>query len=340
MNDVVLQPVLPLPLLGLAVAVGALVCLRGLWRSRGIRGRSRWLLRAATVLVIGATCLRPTEPATLATVALSNADVYFVLDTTASMGATDGLSGADGAPATRLDDARQDLAALVDQAGGSGARAALVTFDREARTTVPLTSDTDAIVRAAALLKPEFAVASRGSSIAEATPLLFRLLSEVAEAYPDRSSVVVYLGDGEHTAEAARQSMTALAPLIQGGFVLGYGSAAGATMVATPLDPDEAPTLIVDPATGEPAVSRADAQALEAIATELELPCVVRDGGAPPRIPDPTVREVTAEGFDDMPAGSTELTWIGALATAALLLVELAATVVDLVRSGVPRRRR
>lgn len=334
------QPVIPLPLLAASLLVGALVCLRGLWRARGPAGRLRWLLRVLVLLILGATCLRPTEPAELETVALSNADIFFVVDTTASMGATDGASGDDGATASRLDDVRRDLVTLVDQAAGAGARAALVTFDREARTVVPLTTDTGAVLRAAALLRPEVAASSTGTSVTVAVTHLHRLLLEVAEAQPDRSSVVVYLGDGEHTSSEERQSMAPLVPLVQGGLVLGYGTAAGATMPATELSQGAEQALVLDPATGEPAVSRADEAALSEIADELGLPYTQRRGGEPPRIPDPTVREVAAAGLDAVPAGSTEWTWVGALALGALLLVELAATVVEIVRAGVPRRRR
>ena len=105
-----------------------------------------------------------------------------------------------------------------------------------------------------------------------------------------------------------------------------------------PGDPDET-TLITDPATGEPAVSRADGARLRTLADELGLPYVHRDGGSVPTVPAPEVRLVFGPG-GNIPAGSTEYTWVGALALVGLLLVELAATVVAFVRAGLPRRAR
>lgn len=331
MSDVTLQPLAPPVLIGALTILALAVCARGLWRGQ----RLRWLLRIAVVLVLGATCLRPTVPAAPQEVALSDADVYLAVDTTASMGATDGPDGA-----SRLDLARADALAMIDQLAGAGARVSLVTFDSEARTVVPLTTDTTAVQRAVALLQPELAAASRGSSVTVASSLLSRTLTKVGQTHPDRSTLLLYLGDGEHTAEGAPASFASLADLVQGGMVLGYGTAEGATMTAREAGAPREATVILDPATGEPAASRADSDRLRALADELGgLSYVHRDGGKVPTVPAPEVRLIFGPG-GNIPAGSTEYTWIGTLTLAGLLLVELAATLVSLLRAGLPRRAR
>lgn len=330
MSDVVWQPIAPPLLIGGLALLALAVCVRGLWRGQ----RLHWLLRAAVVVVLGAMCLRPTVPAPPQEVALSDADVYLAVDTTASMGATDGPEGT-----SRLDLARADALAMVDQLAGAGARVSLVTFDREARTVVPLTSDSSAVQRAIALLQPELAAASRGSSITEADDLLARALTTVGENHPDRSTLLLYLGDGEHTAAGEPVSLAPLADLVQGGAVLGYGTAEGAGMPARQAGERGGTTPLVDPATGQPAVSRADGDRLRTLADELGLPYVHRDGGEAPTVPAPEVRLVFGPA-GDVPAGSTEYTWVGALVLLGLLLVELVATLVALVRAGLPRSAR
>lgn len=327
-DGLVLQPVVTPVLLGIVLGAAVLVCLWSLVRSRGVAERARWLPRLLAVLAAGVVCLRPTLPGELAEAAMSDTDVYVVVDTTVSMAATDGPDGT-----SRLDLARADVVALLDQLGAAGARASLVTFDREARTVVPLTRDVSAVARAVALLQPEVAAGSSGSSVTVAGPLLNRTLSRVAQTYPDRSTVVLYLGDGEHTAQTPPASLAPLADLVQGGLVLGYGTPAGATMPARGADG----SLVLVPATGEPAVSRADADQLRALADDLGVEHVQRTDGPPPPVAAPTVRPTETE-LSGVPGGSEEYTWWAALALAGLLALDLAGTLVGLVRSGVPRR--
>ncbi|WP_066581821.1 vWA domain-containing protein [Cellulomonas timonensis] len=342
-DGLTLQPLIPVVLIAVLAALGVLMCLREAWRASGVAGRLRWLPRALIVLVLSAMCLRPTVPAPPVEVAMSNADLYFVVDTTASMAALDGP-----AAVSRLDQARTDIVAMVDEIGATGARASLLTFDREARTVVPLTTDTGAVARAAALLRPEVADASTGSSVTVAATLLSRTLANVADAYPDRATVVVYLGDGEQTADDDPVSFGPVAPLVQGGLVLGYGTAAGATIPARQVsDRSAGGELVLDPATGQPALSRADEAALTRLAGQLGLPYAHRDDSPTPTIPAPTVRTVVANAADlpaglvgAVPAGSSEHTWIGAIVLTVLLLGELFGTVVALGRSGLPRRPR
>lgn len=327
-EDLLLQPVVTPLLLGAVLGPAVLVCLWAAARARGVAERVRWLPRLLAVLAAAVVCLRPTLPGEAAQAALSDTDVYVVVDTTASMAATDGPDGV-----SRLDLARSDVITLLDQLGAAGSRASLVTFDREARTVVPLTRDVSAVARAVALLQPEPASGSLGSSVTVAAPLLNRTLSRVAETYPDRSTVVLYLGDGEHTATTPAASMAPLSDLVQGGLVLGYGTPSGATMPARGLDGG----LVLDPATAQPAVSRADADRLEGLAEDLGVEHVQRTEGAPPTVAAPTVRPSPTE-LDGVPGGSEEYTWWAALVLAGLLALDLAGTLVGLVRSGIPRR--
>lgn len=334
MTDIELNAAVPVALVAAVVVIGLAVCVRGLWSARGPVARLRWVPRVLIVLGVAVVSLRPTAPALPVYTLMSNADVWFVVDTTASMGALDG----DGAGQARLDVARADAVKLLDTLGAAGARASLVTFDSEARTVVPLTSDTAAVARAVAVVRPEVAQGSQGTSISAALPLLARELRQAAERYPERSSVVVYLGDGEQTLDAQPDSFEPLAELVQGGLVLSYGTAAGAEMRAVQVG-DAPPASVLDPATGAPAVSKADEQALVQVAEQLGVTHASSDGDPVPVVETPTVRIVSTDGGRVL-AGSSEYTWIAALVVYVLVLLDLGGAAADWVTAAAPRGSR
>jgi Ca-activated chloride channel family protein len=354
------NPVLP----GWALALVAVV-LSGfaLWRlvasrrDRALAGR--WLARLAMVALLVVIAARPTIPTDgQGPKASGGLEVYVVVDTTSSMAAED---WADGRP--RLDGVKADLQELVD--GLEGAQFSLVTFDAVAVQRVPLTTDSSAMLSAVSVLRQEVTTYSRGSSIDAAVPELEQLLADAKALNPDQRRVLFYLGDGEQTASAAPGSFDALAPYLEGGAVLGYGTAEGGRMqeffgeqptqfgdtaTGAPQDP-----ATQDPATAEPpatyiqdrsgaepadALSRIDEGALQAIAGQLGVQYLHRSADAPvgPALDGIEVGELTVE--EGEPDSAVELYWVFVIPFGALALLELYWLGAVLVELRATRRRR
>jgi Ca-activated chloride channel family protein len=334
----ILDPVLPVPLL---VVLGlALVGFAG-WRlavSRESRARLAWALRIAAVLLLVLVALRPVLPSPAVTRAQSSGglEVYIAVDTTSSMAAED---WADGTP--RLDGVKADIEAMA--AGLAGASFSLVTFDAEAVQRVPLTSDTSALGSATAALAQEITFYSRGSSVDEPVEMLAELLTEAAEENPGQDRVLFYLGDGEQTAPTEPTSFDPLASLVSGGAVLGYGTPQGAPMreFSGYADPGDPSPYIQDYTSGAPvdALSRIDETRLGAVAEQLGVPYVHRDAATSLAgvLSAFDVGEVrVGEGSE---GARTELYWIPAIPLGLLALLQLVALAgaVAEARAAIPR---
>ena len=115
-----------------------------------------------------------------------------------------------------------------------------------------------------------------------AAPLLADRLAASRKAHPNRPRLVFYLGDGEQTAGTAPEPFTKGTDLIDGGAVLGYGTAAGGKMRDHTFGADTPGPYILDKSAGyEPAMSRIDEKALQAaLPGSCSLPYVHRDGPA------------------------------------------------------------
>ena len=88
--------------------------------------------------------------------------------------------------------------------------------------------------------------------------------------------LVFLMADGENTNEAAAEPTASFAPLadlVDGGAVLGYGTPQGGTMRTydgtSNTGPGTDAPYIIDPATGEPAVSMIDEGELRTVAADL-----------------------------------------------------------------------
>jgi Ca-activated chloride channel family protein len=342
----ILVPVLP----GWAIALlGVLLGGFALWQLIARRSTPRtagmWASRLVMVLLLVVIALRPTIPTDgQGPTASGGLEVYFVVDTTSSMAAEDW-----NGDQPRLDGVKDDIVAIVDAL--PGAQFSLVTFDVVAVQRVPLTADDTAIVSAASVLRQEITSYSRGSSIDEPIAMMAELLTQADELNPDQRRVLFYLGDGEQTAEVEPQRFDVLGPFLEGGGVLGYGTAEGGRMpeffgvdphqfgepTAEPL-PEEDPFYIQDPAGGD-ALSRIDEVALETIATDLGVGYVHRDAGASvdPVLTGIEVGELVSEGGE--PDTITELYWIFAIPLGLLALLEIV-NISGAVAELLPGRRR
>lgn len=325
-----LDPVLPLWLLAAGGAALLGLCAWAAVRERG--RRAQWAARLALVALVLAAAVRPGVPQQAAgTRTEADADVFFVVDTTASMVAEDW----DGAH-PRLDGVRRDAADLAARL--PGARFSLIAFDSSAQARMPLTTDTAALRSALEVLGPELTFRSAGSSVAEAAEVLGERLERAREQRPDSSRYVYYLGDGEQTARGEPRTMAQAVGLVTGGAVLGYGTREGGRMrrtagygAAVPgssagagqPSADAAPPYIEDPQTGTAALSRIDEDRLRAIAAQLHVPYAHRSAGQSlnTAVDTPAVHPIAVSGPSAVDT-RREFFWLFLLPAFALLVAE------------------
>ena len=288
-----LDPLVPVPALIAGGVVFAVVLVARLLRCGFTRHTARWL---AAVVLVTAIALDPATTGGASDARRTAANVLFVVDSTSSMAAVD----YDGS-SQRLAGVRADI--LEVAAAFPGARFALVRFDSQARMELPWTTDLAALETAVSVIRQERAVYSRGSALDLANPVMDQMLPGPGLAGSGEAhAVVFYFSDGEQRTLPVSDRPTIdtatgiiigeddgteepvafadLAPQIDGGAVLGYGTAAGAPMVefhgSDELFTSRATPYVTDYTTNTPAISRLDEGNLRDIASELELPYVHR----------------------------------------------------------------
>lgn len=283
-----------------------------------------WPRRGAMVLATLVIGLAPAVPAETRTVE-TNAEVFFVVDRTGSMAAEDH----DGAR-PRLDGVRDDVAAVVEAL--PAARYSIIGFDSQAARQLPLTTDARAVRTWTQTLRQEITAYSAGSSLDRPLPALTEALEGAAERNPANVRLVLFLSDGENTDGApptAAAGYEALAPLVDAGAVLGYGTAQGGRMrsydgtEATGAGTD-APFILDRTRPGSPpAVSRIDETNLRRLAAALDVPYTHRvgPGGLAELVAGVDVEELAADGRRDI-STYRDVTWPVALVLAGLLAWE------------------
>lgn len=315
-TQLIFQPILPWAALAVlfVVLVGGCIALAVLTPAR----RGRWILRAAALLVLGTAFTRPGVPLqTVSQTAAAAADVFVLVDTTASMVAED-----QGGGQTRLAGVKEDMTELLEQV--PGARVSMIAFGSSAAVRVPLTTDHSAFASAIETIGPEVTLYSGGSSVTEARDLLLERLADAEEQNPANARLVYYFGDGEQTARSEPQSMAEIGPHIDGGAVFGYGTTTGGPMKETRsyYSADEEADYIEDPSTGDRALSVIDEDNLRTIAGDLGVDYHHRTTGTPlsavHTAPQFDEILVDTEGF----GGITEYFWIPLLAVFAWIVVE------------------
>ncbi|MEJ6555481.1 VWA domain-containing protein [Microbacterium esteraromaticum] len=315
----ILQPVLHPILLALLCAVPAFFVIRALVRSPR---RGLWALRLGMIVVVFAMLLRPGIPGGTSQTLATDTDVVIVVDTTASIVAEDWAGDR-----PRIEGVRADVQAIVDEY--PGARFALISFDAAAQLRMPLTTDATALMSSLDVMRPEVTDQSRGSSIGIANRMLADTLSAAAKASPDRARMVFYLGDGEQTAPREPESFASSAKYVDGGAVLGYGTAEGGPMKKTTGAGAAAGGYIEYQ--GAPAMSVIDENNLRQVSEQLGIEYLHRTADAGIELP-----EAPSSTTDYAASGEVgnviELYWIAALVLIVLLAVEVALATMSIVR--------
>lgn len=292
--------------------------------------RWSWVRRLFGIILVFIMCLRPGIGETVnATVYTNQYDVYFVVDTTASMVAEDWDNGA-----TRLSGVKEDISHLVDDY--TGAKFSLITYDSEAVIRTPLTKDATALMTSVHVMSPEITRNSHGSSPWEANEpqtnaksgLLTSVLSADYKSQPDRTRLVFVFTDGEKTSSKPdTATFKTVAPYINGGAVYGYGTSAGGKMKVQNgyFITSSKNEYIMDKTQNppQPALSKIDEKNLKLIADQLGVPYEHRESSkvvTPPKIKAETTNDKSHSQLKVF----SDYTWVVGLALFMLLLFEFA----------------
>ncbi|MCO4251431.1 vWA domain-containing protein [Pseudarthrobacter raffinosi] len=320
-----LQPILPWWVMVPLIAATVLFLVWRLVQASRVQSagtRRDWLFRSALVLLLLAAALRPGVPGGSSQAAAADVNVFFVVDTSSSIAAED---YGDGSP--RLDGVRQDIMAIAGELAGP--RFSLLTFDSNAIVRMPLTTDATALDASVSVLHPQVTAFSKGSSVTAAGTLLAERLRAARDSHPERACLVYYLGDGEQTSAKAPAAIRLAGGLVDGGAVLGYGTADGGRMkenTGQGSGQDAGAGYIQDRSsgTGKDALSVIDEGRLQGIAGQLGVPYVHRSAGDPVA---PMMQAADPGDFQWAPAdggvaGRTELYWLLAAGVFLLALRE------------------
>ncbi len=250
-----------------------------------------------------------------ATTQAADIEVLVVVDRTRSMAALDYENGA-----PRWEGVQEDLNALVESL--PGARFGLITFGAESQTELPFTTDAAAFTTAIETIPLEPIYYGKGSRADRPLPDIVELLERAEENHPDRRRMIVFVGDGENTADGEQKSFAEVKDLVAGGAVLGYGTEEGARMPeADDLSGDEG--YVYDYETYEDAISHADLANLETVAEQIGVDYEHRtEPGGIEDVAAGFEAEYTPEEDEERPA-KHDLTWVAGLALTLLLLWEL-----------------
>lgn len=308
------NPIFPwwlLLLIGLAVV--SFIIWQLIAAPSGSRRRS-WAIRLAAASLVLLACFRPGIGSQQAAVVERALDVFFVVDTSASIVAEDW-----NGQHPRLDGVKHDVQQLAE--AHPGARFSLVTFDSSVVQRLPLTNDTSALENALGVLRPEATKYSKGSSVGGAAELLGKILKQASEDSTPRSRIVYYFGDGEQTASTEPESFANCAQYVSGGGVFGYGTAEGGQMRETASGlATQTPGYIEYQ--GQPARSVIDENNLNAIAQQLGVTYQHRDAQTSVNAAQVNAPETDSSRSSDVER-AFELYWILLTVATLLLFAEL-----------------
>jgi Ca-activated chloride channel family protein len=304
-----LRPVLAPLLLGAVAALviaARIVALRqwqGSGRNRGALWRWIGVTSAALLLLVAAARPVLTDGDQLATrtAGAGEPNVFLLVDRSPDMAVRD-LDDR-----TRMDAARDDITALIDRY--PHARFAVIGFASAPSLDWPLSADTWSLRPVMDALTP---YAFSGDTVTQTnagaanTVLRYQLIS-AAQQYPQARNLVFYLGAGAPESALPAREFDPPAGSVNGGAVLGYGTAAGGAISGTDIEHssvDDGVLRTVAEQLGVPYVPRPDTASLNSV-----LPDTGRQSGS----------AASATSADDQ----TETYWLPALGAAILVLIEL-----------------
>ncbi len=325
--DMTFSPLVSLFFLGVFTLIGVgLVAWAYLKRPR-TASLSATIRRLLMVVAVAFGLAGPAIPVEQEDV-VSKVDVVIAVDRTGSMAAEDGPGGA-----PRLDAVRRDIHALVE--GASSARFTVVTWDSSSRVELPATTDSSAVLNFADNLHQEVSEFSTGSTLARPALNILDVLESAAESRPQDRRFLVVLSDGETTTGegnalgSGSELLDQVAGLLDGGAVIGYGTAQGGPMRVYGVGGVGVTDEYMVDEDGATAISSMDEGALEGLAETLGVELLINPSETSMRALGESFLEGAGTVLEGRPKLFTyyHVTWVPALALAALLTWEVASFV-------------
>lgn len=304
-----------LPLWATIPLFGAMLTLCTIFLIRRPRQRLAWIRRLLMVLLLLVVALRPVTPLDGEQTERMNANVFFVVDRTGSMNAED-YNG----ESPRLEGVKADMDRIMEMTEGS--RYSIIAFDSSATQQLPLTTDAGAVSAWIDTLTTEPTAYSQGSNVDRPLTTLTTELSEAHGEDPESHRLVYFLSDGENTDGEESEPFSSTAGLIDGGAVLGYGTAAGGPMKTQGGSADG--EYITD-ASGARGISSIDETQLQTIAGQMGVPYLHRTDPEEPlegTMDGITLQPVPMEASREV-ASFEDWYWVAAIPLAAALIWEL-----------------
>ena len=202
--------------------------------------------------------LRVMKPTYTRDALLKNIDVLFVVDNTISMYAEENGR-------VRMDRVQNDTKKIMDELDGGNF--ALIRFDNKSQILSPFTQDKRNISDALQVISSPDSYYATGSSLNTPYDDMKKLL-ESSNKKENRMTILFFISDGEITDGSSLTNYGELKNMVDGGAVLGYGTESGGTMTMKDLFSYN----IIDPTTGEDAVSRIDKETLDELGSQFSLP--------------------------------------------------------------------
>jgi Ca-activated chloride channel family protein len=303
------QPVLPLLVLAAvaaAIVAGRVVALRRLT----LAGRTRtallrwWGMTLAVLLLLlaaGRPVIGSDDQGAIRAAGDGEPNVFIVVDRSADMRVAD-LPGR----RERMAGARDDVSALIDRY--PDARFAVIAFASRPSLDWPLSADTWSLRPVTSAMTPYAAApdAVKQTNVGAAGNVLRYQLIGARQQFPRAKNLVFYLGAGATESDAPQRQFELPQGAVDGGAVLGYGSADGGPIPGTDITR-----------------STIDEQSLRGVADQIGVPYIPRDGTTP--LAGVLQDQGTAIGPPPpvaAPAGRTELYWAPAIGAAILVLIE------------------
>lgn len=316
-----IEPLIPLPIVIVILAgcIGLLIAcvFYKKWRKK------KNFIRVMMGVMMGLILLRPMLTGGINVKQTNNLNLFFVVDSTASMSAKDVENG----EKRRYEQVREDIRKIAKSFGGS--RYSIIVEDNSIFTAMPLSSNADMLDSALYGIKPRNYFYSNGTNLDDLITFANERVAKYNRSNPERTSVMFIFSDGEDTNDRPLSTIASIKKAASGGAVFGYGTEEGATMVENLTA--NTPTIAEGPEKTESCIkdfnsciiSRINEENLESIANTFKVKYYNRtDGGS---IPSELINEIGESiVFDDdvAYAGATDLYWIFSGIILILLIID------------------
>lgn len=268
MSNVAFFPIIPIWLM--AIICAGLLCIKR-------KGVMPYVRQVLMVIILFAINLRPMYISSEIKVIRQKLNCYciIVLDDTLSMMAEDVDGFEEDRPRTRMDRAKEDIDYITKNL--VGAKFCIIDFNNDVNLICPFTDDNKYLKDSVDAIKPLVDYHATGTNINVCKKLLGQMIND-AKMLNDGHVVVFFLSDGENTDDHRLDNFSDIADGIEGGAIMGYGTAKGGQMhYFDELHNEE--VLVEDKRDYpyQPAISKIDEKNLKSLSFDLGIEYIHMD---------------------------------------------------------------